>query len=238
MVLNRRQKIIASVIGLLVAGSGILICFSHLLRPVYSYSISVKGFTLAALTYLVFFSVIAEGALLSSLPEAAMFDQLTQQMALIGGMGRLVQAGSNRQRIADFIVNCMVKSTRADYGWMELIDPQSGKFNLFTTCEMPNALTAIDKLQEILSLVEYMKPPNKAQIIDNVLKDSRTLKMHRLTLPWRSLIALPILSDGNLVAIIYLAKEETYGFSPGDEQALEPLLIQAGINLERSLMKS
>lgn len=234
MVLNRRQKIIASIVGLLVVGSGVLICFSHLLRPVYAYSMSIKGFTLAAFTYLVFFSVVAEGALLLSLPGAAIYDQLAQQMALIGGMGRLVQTGSDRQHVADFIVNCIVKNTRADCGWIELFDPQTGKFSLFATRGIPAQLTDNDKLQDILSLLEYMKPPAKALIIDNVLKDTHTLKMSQFALPWRSLIALPILSANDLVGIIYLAKEETYGFGPEDEQALEPLLIQAGINLERS----
>jgi|GEM_PF-1047212 len=231
---NRREKFIASILGLLVVSSGMLIYFSRLLTPVYAYSVSVKGFALAALTFLLFFSIIAEGALLLSLPGAAFYDRLTHQMSSIGDMGRMVHSGSDFRKITEFIVKCIMEITRSDFGWIEIIDRQTGQYGISATRGIPDTFTTNEQILSQFSLSEILKPPLKTLIIDNIYKDQRTIKMRLMQAPWRSLLAMPILSANTLIGIVYIGKENAYGFSQDDEQILEPLVVQAGINLEKA----
>lgn len=228
---GRRVKIIASLIGLPIIGSGILVYFSRLLTPVYAYSVSVKGFALATLTFLLFFSIATEIVLLLSLPGARRYDRLARQMASISEMGRMVQAGCDLSKVAGYILKCSMNITGSEYGWIEMTGPEIDQSKFIAIQGIPDSVGFADKNKNQLSLCEFLKPPNNSLIINDVYKDSRTLKMRLIPARWHSLIVTAIMNGTDRIGIIYLAKDTSFGFNAEDEQILEPLIVQAGINL-------
>jgi len=48
---------------------------------------------------------------------------------------------------------------------------------------------------------------------------------------WRSLLAMHLTNGVQSIGVVYLAKDNSYGYTNEDEQILEPLIVQAGINL-------
>jgi len=228
---SRRVKIIASLIGLPIISSGILVYFSHLLTPVYAYSVSVKGFALAALTFFLFFSVVTEVVLLLSLPGARRYDRLARQMASISEMGRMVQAGCDLNKVAGYILKCSMNITGSECGWIEITEPVTAQSKFIAVQGIPDSIDFADKNKNQLSLREFLRPPNNSIIVNDVYKDARTLKMRLIPARWHSLIGTAIMNGTDQIGIIYLAKDNSFGFNAEDEQILEPLIVQAGINL-------
>jgi hypothetical protein len=154
--LSHRQKIIAASIGLPLIASGLLVFYSHLMTPVYAYSVSVKGFTLAALTFLLFFSLAAEVVLLLNLPGAKRYDRLTRQMAFISELGRLTQSGCGLQKIVDYVLNCSMKITGAAYGWLELLDSETSGLQIIVAKGLPVNINILENIANRSVLMSFL----------------------------------------------------------------------------------
>jgi hypothetical protein len=236
-VFSRRGKITASLVGLPIIASALIVFFSHLMTPVYAYSVSIKGFTLATLSFLLFFSVATEVVLLLSLPGARRYDRLRHQMTSVVEMGRMVQLGCDLSKFSDLILKCSMKITESEYGWIELKDPVQKNTRVFTTAGLPVNIDIV-RHKDQLSLSELLKPPVNSIIVNDIYKDNRTLKMRLIPARWRSLLAMHLTNGVQSIGVLYLAKDNSYGYTNEDEQILEPLIVQAGINLTIIMNKS
>jgi len=236
-VFSRRGKVTASLIGLPIIASALIVFFSHLMTPVYAYSVSIKGFTLATLSFLLFFSVATEVVLLLSLPGARRYDRLRHQMTTVVEMGRMVQLGCDLAKFSDLILKCSMKITESEYGWIELKDPVQKNTRVFTTTGLPVNIDIV-RHKDQLSLSELLKPPVNSIIVNDIYKDNRTLKMRLIPARWRSLLAMHLTNGAQSIGVLYLAKDNSFGYTNEDEQILEPLIVQAGINLTIIMNKS
>jgi len=223
--LNRREKYVATVLELITLGLGGLLYFSHLLYPLYAYSVVIKGFVIVALAFVLFYTLISWGALLLRLPGAKFYERMQLQASHLNYLDRLVYTPCSQEQKLNVMLKCCQEEMRAEGGWLQVEDANCPAVDFFLFSPEFDA----ESKEELKSLDLRKHLPFEGQYItiDDLMKDERTPAFRLLQIPWRSLIVVKLHTILGVPGILGLVKKKSYGFEPSDWQTIEPILIKA-----------
>ena len=232
--LNKNEKITAFIIMLIILPIYIYIYLSHFIIPVYAYSITVKGFTISSMGFIIVYIAFSFIGILFRLPTAAFYDRVTKEIISFSKVSQIIDSKQNADQVIDSILQHAMESTSSDVCWFELIDNKGKSTKITSSVNLPDSLgrnMALEVNNDLTGLIIVSKSPI---IVNDVFKDDRTINMKFLGIPWRSILAVPLLKENRVSGILYAGKNENYAFSQDDLNAFKIFIFQINIVLENS----
>lgn len=232
--LSKREKWIVFFVGLIVLPISICVCFSRLVTPVYAYSTTVKGFMISALGFIIIYTTFGFFGILFRLPTAAFYDRMAKEIVSFSNVCRMISSQLDEQHIIGSITRYALESTGSDACWLELVDEDSRKLTIVSAENLPDRMRRTVNL-DIDSGLSGLVISNKTPlIIHDTFRDDRATYLKLMKIPWRSVMAVPLISNKRVRGILYAAKSETYAYSQDDLGTFETFLLQANIVLDNS----
>ena len=234
--LNRRQKIAGFWSGLIIVPLSILITFKiHSSPPegmIFS-QILVEFSELVSLFFAIYVST-AFGALLLHLPTAAIFDRKIRQITSLRDLIRTVSSVFEFDKLLDTITRLTLEATESNFSWLLLKNDGSNEFHLasaknLTVKERNNYPIGSDNI--ILNRIREHQEPF---IVNEASKHSPLKELRRWKRNIGSILAVPLISSGQLKGVLCAAKREEYSYEQEDRDMLMAFAGQAVVALENS----
>ncbi len=233
-VLNKNEKITAFIIMLIILPICIYIYLSRLIVPVYAYSITVKGFTISSMGFIIVYTTFSFIGILFRLPTANFYDRVTKEIISFREVSQIIDSKQNINQSIDSIMRYAMESTSSDACWFELIDNKGKSTKITSSVNLPDSLSrnmALEVKNDLTRLIIASKSPI---IVNDVFKDDRTIYMKLMGMPWRSILAVPLIKENRVSGILYAGKNGNYAFSQDDLNMLKTYIFQINIVLENS----
>ena len=208
--------------GLLAGDYGYLLYYSYPLRLFTQMAIAFA--TLYCLTTFLF--------LLFHLPTTSDFRRKTDEMAALQSLSNLIGQVFEREKLMTTIVASPVEAGAADKAWLLLFDPQLGALSASIVATKGIGAAEVQQAMDVTALVEDVRQRQGALVIDQAPAD------HRLRVRpgdgLESLAALPLRSRGEVLGVLFVAREVPQGFEQDDVDALGLFAAQAGLALDNA----
>ncbi|MBL7135532.1 MAG: GAF domain-containing protein [Candidatus Marinimicrobia bacterium] len=231
-VLNKNEKITAFIIGLIILPLCIYIYLSRLIFPIYAYSITVKGFAISSLGFIIVYTTFSFIGILVRLPIAAFYDRVIKEVASLSKVSQMINSKHNIDQVIDSILQYMLESTNSDVCWLELVENERKSVKVTSAVNLPDSISENINLNANSGLTGLIISSKNPIIIDDVFRDDRTIYMKLLKMPWKSILAVPLIKENTVNAILYAGKKGNYAFGQSDLNTLKTFLLHINILLE------
>ncbi|GEM_PF-1947288 len=228
-VLSKRHKLVVFLFLLIVVPLTGYAYLSRFMTPVFSYSVSVKWFSIMSLGYLIFYGALSNIGLLFRLPTAEMYDRVTKDMSSFALVNQMISEKHSAQEIISTITLHALKSTKSDACWLELQDIEGQEWT--TPAAINLSREAIEVLPRI-GLSHIVKETKDSIFIHDTGRDERGHNLRLYNLPWRSVIAVPLMKKGEVRGILYVCKNSRYGYRSNNLKTIEMFVHQTQIVLD------
>ncbi len=168
------------------------------------------------------------------LPTAEVFERKQYEITSLHNLSRLVTQVFDFNDLVDTVTLMTLEVCGAKSAWLELIEKESGKPVTLQvvaarniTKDHINSITTKDLRDLIIESRKYL-------LIDDVSADRRTRHVKEQKLLKGSLLSVPLLSQGNLIGMLYATKEFVYGFDQDDIEVLTSFADHVTIAIENS----
>lgn len=233
-ILNKKEKYTGFGFILVLLPVSLYLISSRLLMPVYAYSTIVKGFTLSTFAFINIYLILLFFGFLFRLPTASLYDRVSAEIVSITKISQMISANENIQQVFDSIVQYACKLTESDACWLELRRPESRGSPIVASANLSDFDKNILSQPAGHSLGHRVIENKEPVLIHNVSKDDRTAHLRLLNIKWKSLLAVPLIKDSQVVGILYSAKKYSYAFDEKNLNTLTSLAIQVNIALSNS----
>lgn len=233
-VLNKREKYTGFLLSLSIIPVSLYLMFSNLLFPVFVFSMTVKGFVLALLVFTNVYALSVFIGFLFRLPTASVYDRVTMEIQSISQISKMISESANIEAVFQTIVKHACRLTSSDACWLsfgEQVPRASGMEASVHLSEYEKSQLARMNVDCIGDLVRQSQ---EALLIHNLDEDERTASFHTLSLKWRSMIAVPLLKDDQVVGVLYSVKKPIYAYDETDLHTLKSFAVQINIALSAS----
>ena len=180
------------------------------------------GFLLLAMLFVGLYTLAAFLVSLFSLPTSSVFEQKSEDLLNFQRLSQSIQQGQSESQVYDMLFESTIKASDASAAWFELIrngDPQV------------THLLSINAEQ--ITRIRHLLLAYNIQNIDYINNNlDRNPGFRDLTLPWKSLIILPIKSKQHLFGILYLLKDIEQGFDRETTNVLRTFTSQTILTIE------
>jgi len=221
--LDKKNKLICFGAGILSLLILLYLFSSQYIVAVYAFSTTLKGFVLLGYLFVSIFFAVSTIKILFHLPTAAKMERTSQELNFITEIENRIKKKESLDSLLDTIVQQSMKITDSNACWFEMMDID-GRYKITNSENVNDDIIesigsfTIDELNDDLVI-------KKNLIMINSIKDhSMTKNFKYLDIPWKSLLALPIIQDDAVIAILYTAKNRSNGFSKDDENTLSRFL--------------
>ncbi|MBN2280594.1 MAG: GAF domain-containing protein [Candidatus Marinimicrobia bacterium] len=222
--LDQRSKILCLISGIFSLLIIVYLFSSQYIVAVYAFSTTLKGFVLLGYLYLAVFFAISVLKLLVYLPTAARIDRTSQELQFITEIEKMVRQNSPLDSLLYRIVEQSMKITESNACWFEMIDIDE-RYRITHSFNVKDEI--IDSIGSftIDDLKKQLVGHQQFLLINNVRDHAMTKNFRYLDLPWKSLLAIPIIKDKRVIAVLYTVKNRSNGFSMDDNSTLGRFLI-------------
>ena len=234
--LNRTQKIACFWGGLVVVPLSILISIKlHSTPPAeMTFSTSLVAFSEHVSLFFAIYVSAAYGALLFHLPTAAVFDRKIRQISSLRDLSRTVSSVFDFDELVDTITRLTMEATDSNFSWLLLTNEEGEKFRLasaknLTKKERENLPTGTDDI-----LLKRIYERQEPYLVNEAGKHSPLKKLRRWKHNLGSLLAVPLISSGQIKGVLCAAKREEYSYEQEDRDMLMAFADQAVVALENA----
>ena len=144
-------------------------------------------------------------------------------------LAQLVQRGQTAAAIYQALLDSAVQTTRADAAWLDVAPAADAGTHASRADNLRHELSA-DQAQALRHHLESQGLPDAEFVGHDDLAAPGPLA--GLPLPYRSAVALPLRTDAQRHATLYLLKNEPHGFEPDDVSMLQAFISQTLLSLE------
>ena len=235
--LNQKEKIIAFFFSLILLPIIIYIYFSRFITPVYAYSICLKGFSLISLGYIIVYMLFGFIGLLLRLPTAGYYDRVNKEISNFSVISQLINEQQDIDKVTNSIARFAIEATNSDICWLETIDnsDKEMEMKIVSSVNLPDKMITNFNNKEINTISNIVTSQKIPLLIDDSLKDDRTVLFKILGLSFRSILAVPLIENNRVVSIFWIGKKTAYAFKNRDINTLKTYLLQVKVaykNLE------
>ncbi|MBI3004367.1 MAG: SpoIIE family protein phosphatase [Ignavibacteriales bacterium] len=168
------------------------------------------------------------------LPTAEVFERKQYEITSLHNLSRLVTQVFDFNDLVNTVTQMTLEVCGAKSAWLELITKDGDKPPLV---EVVSArYITKDRIENISTgdLRDLIIESKKYLLIDEVSADRRTRHVKERKLLKGSLLSVPLLSQGNLIGMLYAIKEFEYGFDQDDIDVLTSFADHVTIAIENS----
>ena len=220
---------------------------------IFNVTLSENGFINKSLLYysyplqffvriVAIFSVIYFGmsfvVSLFHLPTAEAFDRKRIELSSVQNLSKLITRVFDFKDLVQTVTNLTIEVSEARSAWLEIIrhDDADGGTIRFELVAHKNIMPAeIDLITgDDTGLRRYSIETKKVVVVDEFIRDRRTRNIAQSVRNIGSLICVPLLSQNELIGILYAAKTIEYGFDEEDTALISTFADNASIAIENS----
>lgn len=181
------------------------------------------GFLLLAMLFVGLYTMAAFLVSLFSLPTSSVFEQKSEDLINFQRLSQSIQQGQSEPQVYDMLFQSTIKASDANAGWFEVVRNVS---DLQVTHMLNITENSIERIRHLLLAYDI----KNIDYINNNL--DRNPGFRDLTLPWKSLIILPIKSKQHLFGVLYLMKDIEQGFDRETVNVLRTFTSQTILTIE------
>jgi phosphoserine phosphatase RsbU/P len=241
--LSKREKMFSIGYGLLLF---ILLIF-------FNVSLSENGFINKSLLFysyplqffvriVAIFSVIYFGmsfvVSLFHLPTAEAFDRKRIELSSVQNLSRLINRVFDFKDLVQTVTNLTIEVCEARSAWLEIIryeDTDDGEYRCDLVSHKYIDPGEIDLITgDETGLRRYTIETKKVVVIDEFARDRRTRNIAQSVRNIGSLICVPLVSQDQMIGILYAAKTMEYSFDQEDTALISTFADHASIAIENS----
>ncbi|GBD95022.1 phosphoserine phosphatase RsbU [bacterium BMS3Abin05] len=232
--LNKRQKIITFWVGVLILPGAIALSRSSTYQSIYYYSLTVAAFDAYVAYFIYIYILFFLASILLHLPTASIFDRKMTEIASLHNLSRTISSVLDYDTVLKKVTELTTQVLSSDYCWLEMINhsTRSSEIKSWQGLKKPSPEKKTDKDENGLS---HWVVQNKYSIlINSVSKDTRARALKSRERDLNSLLAVPLISKGDVIGILYAAKKTEFGFDNEDREMLQAFANQATMAIENA----
>lgn len=220
---------------------------------IFNVTLSENGFINKSLLYysyplqffvriVAIFSVIYFGmsfvVSLFHLPTAEAFDRKRIELSSVQNLSKLITRVFDFKDLVQTVTNLTIEVSEARSAWLEIIrhnDADGGTIRFELVAHKNITPAEIDLITgDDTGLRRYSIETKKVVVVDEFIRDRRTRNIAQSVRNIGSLICVPLLSQNELIGILYAAKTIEYGFDEEDMALISTFADNASIAIENS----
>ncbi|WP_439881401.1 GAF domain-containing SpoIIE family protein phosphatase [Pontibacter sp. MBLB2868] len=180
------------------------------------------GFLLLAMLFVGLYTCAAFLVSLFSLPTSSVFEQKSEDLLNFQRLSQSIQQGQSDVQVYEMLFGSTIKASDASAAWFELIRNSE-----------PQVSQILNINAEQITRIRHLLLAYNIQNIDYINNNlDRNPGFRDLTLPWKSLIILPIKSKKHLFGVLYLLKDIEQGFDRETVNVLRTFTSQTILTIE------
>lgn len=241
--LSKREKMFS-------IGYGFLL---FVLLIIFNVSLSESGFINRSLLFysyplqffvriVAIFSVIYFGmsfvVSLFHLPTAEAFDRKRIELSSVQNLSRLITRVFDFKDLVQTVTNLTIEVAEARSAWLEVIqreEPDTKRIQFQLVAHKNIEPAEIDFItHEETGLRRHIIETKKVIVIDEFVRDRRTRNLVRSVKNIGSLICVPLVSQDQMIGILYAAKTMEFGFDQEDTDLISTFADHVTIAIENS----
>ena len=220
--------------------SMIIVAFSAMLQDlvngsaIYEYSYSVEIFVRLSTGFISIYMGFALIGLLLHLPTATLFDKKIREIESLQRLSRSVSSVLEFDKLAEMISEFTAEYSNSQYSWLVLSDKDSNQFYLSSSFGLTQEQQQNMNFSQTEGTSGKIYDSKQPYIAQDVLREEGTRHLSNWNSKVRSLVGYPLISDSNVIGILYAAKNEEYGFDNDDIDLLGAFTNHIVIALENA----
>jgi sigma-B regulation protein RsbU (phosphoserine phosphatase) len=224
-------------------------------RSLLYYSVPLTQFVQILLIFGALYCGMAFVSTLFHLPTAEAFERKRTEVSSLHNLSRLVTQVLDFDELVGTVTTLTLDVCEARSSWLEMVYPSHEDARLDGSGERPTPVQELGtgvcvqvaarknvdmlRIEELVptrqrSLRDEVLESKKAVVIDDIRTDPRFRLLPKAQRPKGSLVAVPLLSHGTPIGLLYAAKDAEYGFVRDDVDVIATFADQATIAIENS----
>ena len=168
------------------------------------------------------------------LPTAGVYDRKVKELSSLQNLSRNILGVFELEQVMQIIIDQTIKVAGANYCWLLVKNEMSKKLELVAQKDLPKTL--FDYFSEFPNdeMSEWVEKNKTVLKIDRISKYKLTSEMgvwHNRT---GSLLGIPLISNENVMGILFAVKNNEYGFLPDDKELLTMFANNATVAIENA----
>jgi phosphoserine phosphatase RsbU/P len=213
------------------------------------YSLPLKQFVMLSCIFANVYFGMTFVSTLFHLPTAEAFERKTTEISSLHNLSRLVNQVFDFQELVETVTSMTLQVCEARSCWLELIHPSSAPAPEGASVQLTASgyhvevvgmkNIAAGEIEDLLSvhrhtLRDEVLADRRALVVDDVRRDPRFVHLRRGTTSVGSMIVVPLVSHAGPVGILYVTKENEFGFFKDDVDVVSAFADQATVAIENS----
>ncbi|MBL7093181.1 SpoIIE family protein phosphatase [candidate division KSB1 bacterium] len=172
--------------------------------------------------------------ILLHLPTAGVYDRKVRELSSLHDLSRHILGVFDINKVIQIITDQTISVAEANYSWLVIKNLSSKHFELVAYKNLPATLIETYSDNPTNELTEWVATNKSALKIDRISKHDLTSGSN----VWRhrsgSLLGIPLISNDEVMGILFAVKSDEYGFLPGDEALLTMFANNATVAIENA----
>ncbi|MDX5419702.1 MAG: SpoIIE family protein phosphatase [Hymenobacteraceae bacterium] len=190
--------------------------------PELTIDYSDVSFLLLAMFFVSLYTLAAFLVALFSLPTSSVFEQKSEDLLNFQRLSQSIQQGQSEAQVYEMLFESTVKASDGSAAWLEVFKGDE-----------PQVWRQLTIEEEQIKRIRHLLLAYNIQNIDYINNNlDRNPGFRDLTLPWKSLIILPIKSKKHLFGVLYLLKDIEQGFDRETVNVLRTFTNQTILTIE------
>ncbi len=190
------------------------------------FSPNTSLFFISVALFVFTYGIISSVAVMFSLPMSSAFENKMTALSSLENLNAALLDGSNSQKVYLELLDTALKSAGADAGWLEI-------------SKLKGPEQAEDKDEWLI--VAKIKQEQARKVIEVIRRagfnNEKPLRftsqsLGDITLPFQSVICIPLVANKLILGTLTLLKEEVNGFDAGLSQSMNSLTQQASLAIQ------
>jgi serine phosphatase RsbU (regulator of sigma subunit) len=258
--MTKREKVFALAytffLFILLTALSVLAFQNHFVnRSLLFYSVPLTQFIEILLIFGALYCGMAFVSTLFHLPTAEAFERKRTEVSSLHNLSRLVTQVLDFDELVGTVTTLTLDVCEARSSWLEMVYPSPEDARADGSANRPTPLQALrdgrcvqvaarkdidmQRIEELvpvlqLSVRDEILEQRKAVVIDDFRSDPRFRALPKAQRPKGSLVAVPLLSHGTTIGLLFATKDAEYGFVRDDVDVISTFADQATIAIENS----
>jgi phosphoserine phosphatase RsbU/P len=231
--LNKNSKIKSLFLNVFVLSLIILLIIKG--KSIVSQFSLIAGnlFSICSIFFAVYFS-FSILVILLHLPTAGVYDRKVRELSSLHDLSRYILGVFDIDRVMQIITDHTIEVAEATYCWLVTLKQSTNNFELAANKNLPGSL--IESFLENASneLTDWIRENKSVLKIDRISKHNSTSSSKIWQNRTGSLLGIPLISNDEVMGILFAVKSNEYGFLSDDQVLLTMFANNATVAIENT----
>lgn len=214
--LTSREKIVTLITIIITLGITLYFYLSPLITKLYALSITMKGFILSAMAFVIIYLFMATLKLLFHIPLIGYHEQIENELQAVRDISELISRSNDENLVLKKIIEHITKITDAQICWIE--SGLDGQYNILSSNNI-----AEDRAQSISKIARSRINQEKDLYYFDLSRNEIRDYLSDLDKKWKFLIIVPFKTD-DTSTILYLISTKRSAFKTRNVTSLKTFL--------------